>query len=1348
MRREDSIRALVDDLQRRRAADPAFDPGTFLAAVPDDLRDEVEARYLAHGMFGDTPPVHPAQVAAGTMLGDFRLLRELGRGGMGVVFLAEQVALQRQVALKVLAASFGATSDQVASFRREATAVARLQHPGIVRVHTVGEASGVHFFAMDFVDGQSLRQRLDALAAAGGGASLGVLPGRGHPAEVAELGARVAEALAFAHRHGLVHRDVKPQNILLGDDGSVRLVDFGLAKDLAQTALTRTGELKGTPLYMSPEQVQADPAAVDERTDVYSLGVVLYECLTRRRPFSGTSVEQVLHQIVTVEPPAVRRLAPEVPRDLETICHRAIEKNPRRRYRGAAELAADLRRFLQMAPIAAVPAGAVTRAGRWVVRHRATSIGAAVALVALAVYGVATAMEGARQRAEAHGELEAADALRRAGKIEAALQHALRAAALRPYDREVRAGVETFQELWAVEQQHARLQRAWAEGVQMLGRSTSVLEADPGQALVLAAAAAQQAPALLADTLSTNDALLAALRKNRELRTFVGHREAVGSAALDVSGTRVVTAGDDWTARLFDAESGDELAVLQHADVVHAAVFDPRGERIATACADRRARVFRLGDRQVVLVLAASAEVRCLAFSPDGDRVATGAGDGSVAVWDAATGALLRTFHGHTEAVRAVQFSADGRLLVTAADDRTFRVVELPSGVLRFASLPAGSPLTSACFTPDAAVVVTSGASARCIDIATGKERWRLPHAETVVAAAFAAVPARCATACVDGVARVFDCASGECVATLRGHHGALRAVTFARDGSTLLTSADDGTARLWSLAPDPGAGMLQSHRNVRGFAFSPDGASFAAAMHDGTVRIGDSATGGTLASWKAGDVELVPPVVFDVSGQRLLAAASDRTVRLYDRASGREAVLSGHAGAVTCARFDPAGATVATCALDDALRTFDARDGRLIARATAPGIRALEFADRGQRLIGVPAGRYWSEGEEHEVPAPPGSALAVWSAADLAVLAPLPRERVYHVTAGPNSDRLLVATLDAVVLLALRSEQPPVVVAPGLAHCAAFSRDGRTLAVGLHDGRALLVDGTTGEVRATLRGHADWIGSVAFSPAGDGVLTASLDRTARIWNVANAVPARVIAHDDAVVECAWSPCGRYVATRTRSGELQLAPARLLDVALARVPRRLSLAERERLGLLDDMERRAHVLVERLFAQLVVAADVEARLRGDLVLDEPLRAAALAVAAGRADRPWRLEQRAWGVVRDPAAGDQAWREALRIAEVAQRLAPEQARCARTLGAALFRLGRDAEAEPWLVAAAAKAPHLASAWAFLALVHHRQGHAAQACAARDRLGALPARDAAEAGTLRAEVDAAVAGPAKR
>ncbi len=309
----------------------------------------------------------------GWTLGDYELLEEIARGGMGVVYRARHVTLHRVVALKMILSQRLASAESIRRFHIEARAVANLSHPGIIALYEIGEQDGQHYFTMELADGGSLHDRLRG----------GPLP----PREAAELVAQVAEAVQYAHGHGIIHRDLKPQNVLLGRDGQLKVTDFGLAKDVDEDrGLTASGDLLGTPSYMAPEQAAGRIGGVGPTTDVYAIGAILYTTLVGRPPFQAASLSDTLRQVIEQDAVAPRLLSATIPRDLETICQKCLGKEPSRRYATAADLAAELRRYLAGEPIRARPAGRLERTVRWCRRKplQASLIAAVLLQVVLA----------------------------------------------------------------------------------------------------------------------------------------------------------------------------------------------------------------------------------------------------------------------------------------------------------------------------------------------------------------------------------------------------------------------------------------------------------------------------------------------------------------------------------------------------------------------------------------------------------------------------------------------------------------------------------------------------------------------------------------------------------------------------------------------------------------------------------------------------------------------------------------------------------------------------------------------------------------------------------------------------
>ena len=383
--------------------------GERAAFLEQECGDDIELRHTVERLIAQSldmpaeflaPPTEGGDTDFPSQLGDFRLEREIGRGAMGIVWRAEQVSLDRPAAVKVLSAGLLSTASQIERFHREARAAALLDHPGIVRVLADGHEAKLHWFAMEWVEGHDLEREIELLRSLATHGELDepsaqrpFLPPRGDPqhiARIATLIAEIADALEHAHVHGIVHRDVKPSNLLLDGSGRVKITDFGIARDERFGSLTQTDQLIGSLPYMSPEQAHVVEAAVDGRTDVYSLGVVLYELLSLRRPYEGRTSHEILLKIRTHRPLPVRRLNPTVPRDLALICEQAMRTDPRRRYQSAGELAADLRRFLALESVRATPLPLSQRTMDGLRRHRTTVVAGTVGVLALLGGGFVT----------------------------------------------------------------------------------------------------------------------------------------------------------------------------------------------------------------------------------------------------------------------------------------------------------------------------------------------------------------------------------------------------------------------------------------------------------------------------------------------------------------------------------------------------------------------------------------------------------------------------------------------------------------------------------------------------------------------------------------------------------------------------------------------------------------------------------------------------------------------------------------------------------------------------------------------------------------------------------------------
>jgi tetratricopeptide (TPR) repeat protein len=392
---EEVLEKYLDELAEGRTPDQ----GEYLRAYPE-LADSLRGVFKTLSFVEAAgKSLNAAQLTRGQQLGEYRIVREIGRGGMGVVYEAVQTSLNRRVALKVLPAGALLSANALERFSREATTSGRLHHTNIVPVYAVGEEQGIYYYAMQFIEGRSLAEHLRLLRAKG------TRPGHDYCKRVAQWGQQVAAALAYAHGQGIIHRDIKPSNLLLDARDNVWITDFGLARADAFATLTLSGDVVGTARYMSPEQARGGRRQLDARTDIYSLGATLYELLALQPAYEGESRDSVLNQIAFADPRPLRQLNPAVARDLATIIGKCMEKEPQHRYGRAADVAEDCRRFLANEPIRARRTPTVVRLARFVRRHRYYTL-AAVLVLALGMGMLALTAQ--LRHVQGQGRVEAA----------------------------------------------------------------------------------------------------------------------------------------------------------------------------------------------------------------------------------------------------------------------------------------------------------------------------------------------------------------------------------------------------------------------------------------------------------------------------------------------------------------------------------------------------------------------------------------------------------------------------------------------------------------------------------------------------------------------------------------------------------------------------------------------------------------------------------------------------------------------------------------------------------------------------------------------------------------------------
>jgi WD40 repeat protein/serine/threonine protein kinase len=1094
----------------------------YLESLHPALRTEVESLirsydgsgdFLEQPALGDRAAPNPTDSGLiGRRFGPYRVFSLLGHGGMGSVWMAERVdgLFTRHVALKLIhpALSGWVMTERLA---REREILASLDHPNIARLLDAGfSEDGQPYLALEYVAGVPLTTFCDDHRLA--------------VRQRLELFRQVLDAVQYAHAHLVVHRDLKPSNILVTAEGRVQLLDFGIAKLLAdgeakETELTQLGGRALTPDYAAPEQITGAP--ITTAADVYSLGVLLHELLTGELPYRLRSGSRgaLENAILQVEPAAPSRtaasegsarlrattpkqLAKTLKGDIDIMVSKALKKTPAARYATVNAFAEDIEHLLRGEPLLAQRDSIVYRAKKFVRRH----------WVALSVVGALILTLAAGLLATIH-EATVASRLKDLA-LQAQLRSLTQAAAARLKDNNVPGAVGIILEVLP----NRRTQRSYTpEALSVLQESRAA---------------------------------------DKKLLALTGHSDTVQSVSFSPDGIKILTGSDDRTARVWDANTGQQLLMVHHAARIPCAAFSPDGKKFITTSLDKTARVWDAATGQLLVEFKGhAAGVWSASFSPDGARVVTASSDKTARIWDIATGQAIVALTGHTDRVWSASFSPDGRQVVTASFDKSARIWDAVTG-LQITKLDGHTDMvSSARYSPDGQRVLTASLdhTARVWDVHTGQQRLLLTgHSEQLLSAAYSPDGTRIVTASFDKSSRIWDADTGQQLMVL-AHIARVNSAEFSPDGKRVVAGSYDGIAYVWDTSIGQPLVQLTGHASrVWSAVYSPDGGRIVTSSLDKTARIWDAKTGQPLLTL-SGHANSVPSATFSTDGRQVLTGSNDGTGVVWDAATGQRILAVTCPARVWSAALSPDGRLIATASDDGTAQVWDASTGLQthILRGHAARVVYVGFSPDGRHII--------------------------TTSGDMTA-------RVWDSQTGRE-------------LMQLRGHEDVV-------EAAAFSPDGRRIVTASDDTTVRIWDSPTGRELMQLGGHEDVVQDVAFSSDGARIVTASADKTARIWDAATGREIKLIGgFTDLVATAVFSHDGRNVLTASdTTARIWDASAPALDVQIdwteAAQFDPLSVQDRYRLGIPRDEEVREWAVASKCDEAAAAAYDPDRRAAG------------------------------------------------------------------------------------------------------------------------------------------------------
>jgi WD40 repeat protein/serine/threonine protein kinase len=1020
----------------------------------------------------------------GTPLGDFRLIRELGRGGMGVVYEAEQLSLSRRVALKVLPFASLLDKRHLVRFQNESRAAAMLKHSGIVSVFQTGCERGVHYYAMDLVNGKNLADVIHELKSASGD-----LPREPHETvcesadttpiaqltteyvrdpkkycrDVAGLGIQVAEALEYAHQEGVIHRDIKPSNLLLDDRGQVWITDFGLAHIQGAEDLTLTGDVLGTLRYMSPEQANGrNRKLLDDRTDVYSLGVTLYELLTLRPAFTAEDRQSLLNDIANTAPVPPRQLNHSITGELQTIVLKAMAKEPSDRYSAAQDLAEDLQRFLENRPIQARPLSRIAHTWRWCRRSPAFAcLVATVCLLSLSTATISTmfAVRESKHRQQAEAEAEEARFHQYVADMHSAMS-------------------------------------AWEEP--NVARTVSLLDRyfpKPGET----------------DLRGFEWYYL--WRKCEKSRPLLNipHSDVLWCAAFSPDGTKVATGTDDRVLRIWNSTDGSLLKSLYgHDFIISGVTFSPSGKTLVSCAYDGSSRLWDVeSGQQLHHLVGHTREIERILFSRNGSQVVTSSRDGTIRTWNVLSGQLETTIPLRAALIPPLSDDrvwvwvarssiSDTLQLINPRDGTVFQTLVRPELSRRINTASVGVSQSH-----QIGITGAQSGVVRFFRLADGVDLdAEVAHHTAIIALSVSPDGDRCATGDCDGRVVIWNVATRRAESVLQGHSNTITQLNWSTDGRRLASASFDRTVKIWNTSPTNEIEVCSGHSQfVVSEAFHPSGKWLATAGWAGDeLFIWDTATGQRVAAISAGHRDSIYGLDFSPDGHELATASHDGTLRIWDferRQLIREISVSDwHVNQSLYARD---GSAVVVCDKSGLIHVYHRSDGheQLRKHISDHGVfEALALSPDGTKLAVDDDG-----------------SIAILDYPTCQTVTRCPKRIPWIESLAFSPDGGIIACAgrksgDVVFFNSVTGEELFRLPHPAGVTGIDFSPDGRFLASCGQDHDIRLWDVARRSIRATLRGHEFQVNMVRFSPDGNAIASCGLNGTVILWRTATPIEA------------------------------------------------------------------------------------------------------------------------------------------------------------------------------------------------------------------------------------------------